>query len=234
MEDPTRELPRDMTGSYLHLKLKRFSNINDLSMKYAKTTWQKIPHHAEIDIASTNRSSCRHCHKTITKNQVRVRLWLQCHKGCKNSAYFHFKECFWSYPETSKLDTVDEIIGWDKLPTNHQQDLKERFDTFRQSLSNSNTSLFPKSIDDVPVSSTGNEESERQEKIFKKNSQPLTISHKAKKTSAQNMHQCNGTSATKRNSPPSLKNQEKDMKKNTTGSDDTTQTRRSSRKRQKR
>lgn len=89
MKDPSIELPRDETGSYLHLKLKRFESIEVLSMAYAKKTWTKIPRDAEIDVAPSSRSSCRQCHLPIEKGVLRIRLWLQCHKGCKNSAYFH-------------------------------------------------------------------------------------------------------------------------------------------------
>lgn len=33
---PSEALPRDETGSYLHLKLKRFQSIDDLTMKFAQ------------------------------------------------------------------------------------------------------------------------------------------------------------------------------------------------------
>lgn len=113
--DPSTELPRDETGSYLHLKLKRFPSINDVTMPFAIKTWTEHPQDAEIDYASSSRSKCRHCHSMIHKGELRVRLWLQCHKGCKNSAYFHGGNCIWHYPETSKIKQVSEFIGLDDL-----------------------------------------------------------------------------------------------------------------------
>jgi len=112
---PSEALPRDETGSYLHLKLKRFQSIDDLTMKFAQKTWRDHPQDAEIDLAPSNRSRCRQCHESIPKGELRVRLWLQCHKGCKNSAYFHGKDCIWEYPETTKIDDVKEFFGIEKL-----------------------------------------------------------------------------------------------------------------------
>ena len=116
--DPRRqELPRDGTGRYLHLRLKRFGSVNELQMKYAKETWRKHPHDAEVDVSANSRSSCRWCKEKIDKGDLRMRLWLQCHKGCKNSAYFH-ERCFWDYPETTKLvdGGLEELHGWKTLP----------------------------------------------------------------------------------------------------------------------
>ena len=131
--DPSRELPRDPTGSYLHLKLKRFPSIQELSMNYAKTTWKKFPYDAQVDIAPTSRSSCRQCHQPIEKGEIRMRLMLQCHKGCKNSAYFHFgnDDCFWKYPETSKLKQIDEINGLQDLSKSNQNLVSTKFNEFR-------------------------------------------------------------------------------------------------------
>lgn len=121
MEDPTIDLPRDKSGSYLHLKLKRFASQKDLTMPYAKKTWKTTPHDAEVDSSPSSRSSCRQCHQPIKKGDLRMRLWLQCHKGCKNSAYFHGRECTWKYPEMAKIVSTKEIIGFDKLPTTDQE-----------------------------------------------------------------------------------------------------------------
>lgn len=115
LNDPSQELPRDETGSFLHLKLKRFPSVDALKMAYAKKTWAQNPQDAEIDIATSNRSKCRQCHKVILRGDLRARLWLQCHKGCKNSAYFHGKVCIWEYPETKKLHTTEEFLGFQKL-----------------------------------------------------------------------------------------------------------------------
>jgi hypothetical protein len=126
-EDPTTQLPRDESGSYLHLKLKRFSSIEDLIMPYAVKTWRSIPHDAEVDMSPSNRSTCRQCHSKINKGELRMRLWLQCHKGCKMSAYFHGQGCFWQYPETIKLGSVEELVGFEKLTAKEQQDVKKSF-----------------------------------------------------------------------------------------------------------
>ena len=125
--NPSALLPRDDTGSYLHLKLKRFASKDELTMSYAVTTWNKTPHHAEIDMSPSNRSKCRGCHSTIPKGSLRLRLFLQCHKGCKQSAYFHGSTCGWEYPETVKLESMDELVGWERLPANEQTKVQEAF-----------------------------------------------------------------------------------------------------------
>ena len=125
--NPSTLLPRDTTGSYLHLKLKRFTSIDELTMSYAVRTWNDTPHHAEIDMSPSNRSKCRGCHSTIPKGSLRLRLFLQCHKGCKQSAYFHGSPCGWEYPETIKLESMDELVGWERLPVNVQTKVKEGF-----------------------------------------------------------------------------------------------------------
>jgi hypothetical protein len=130
-ENPHEELPRDATGSYLHLKVKRFASIDDLKMLYAKRTWKDKPHDAEADVSPSSRSACRQCHTKIGKGELRMRLWLQCHKGCKNSTYFHGKECFWIYPETAKLDSLDEIVGIDNLPINQQSKVRASFNILK-------------------------------------------------------------------------------------------------------
>ena len=119
-DDPRRTpLPRDETGRYLHLKLKRFSSVEELTLKYAKTTWETYPYDASVDIAPSSRSKCRFCRQTIHKGQLRYQLLLQCHHGCKNSAYFHSKCCY-EYPETSKLRSVHEFHGLQSLDEHHQ------------------------------------------------------------------------------------------------------------------
>uniref|UniRef100_A0A7S1UZF2 PARP-type domain-containing protein n=1 Tax=Grammatophora oceanica TaxID=210454 RepID=A0A7S1UZF2_9STRA len=130
--DPSTLLPRDATGRYLHLKLKRFPSVKDLSMPFAKKTWKEIPHHAEAEVSPSKRSKCRWCHETIQKGDLRMRLWLQCHKGCKMSAYFHGDSCIWEYPETAKLEKVDEIVGWKKLPEKQRKVIKEKFEEMRE------------------------------------------------------------------------------------------------------
>jgi hypothetical protein len=131
MEDPSKELPRDPTGSYLHLKLKRYPSIDDLSMKFAISTWKRCPQDAQVDMSPTSRSSCRQCHEQIEKDDIRMRLFLQCHKGCKNSAYFH-QECFWKYPETTKLEKIEEIADLENLPEESQAIVRDKFQEFRK------------------------------------------------------------------------------------------------------
>lgn len=126
-DDPTTQLPRDKSGSYLHLKLKRFSSMDNLTMPYAVKSWRSIPHDAEVDMSPSNRSTCRQCHSTINKGELRVRLWLQCHKGCKMSAYFHGQGCVWQYPETIKLGSVEELVGFEKLRDKEQLEVKKSF-----------------------------------------------------------------------------------------------------------
>ena len=84
-------------------------------MPYAKKTWREHPDDVEVEYASTGRSICRQCHQPIAKDDLRVRLWLQCHKGCKQSAYFHGKDCLWKYPETKKIEKLSEFAGLSKL-----------------------------------------------------------------------------------------------------------------------
>jgi hypothetical protein len=127
--DPRTQLPRDETGCYLHLKLKRFSSIDDLSMEYAKTTWKKIPYDAAVGMATTGRSSCRLCHDLILKGHLRYQLLLQCHKGCKNSAYFH-PECFFQYPETTKLTSVAELHRLGSLKETEKNIVMKSFEDF--------------------------------------------------------------------------------------------------------
>jgi hypothetical protein len=125
---PSEELIRDTTGSYLHLKLKRYPLVTDLTMSYAKKTWAEHPHDAEIDISSSARSKCRHCHSMIGKGALRARLWLQCHKGCKNSAYFHGTDCIWNYPETAKIESIKEFVGLEELPEAYQKQMHDQFE----------------------------------------------------------------------------------------------------------
>ena len=135
--DPTMELPRDGTGSYLHLKLKRFLHQEDrITMAYAHKTWKAHPHDAEIELSTSSTSTCRFCHVRIHKGELRARLWLQCHKGCKNSAYFHAgrgeqeTDCIWKYPETAKLESIEEFVGFDRLPLDYQQEMKDQFERY--------------------------------------------------------------------------------------------------------
>ena len=128
--DPKKELPRDGTGSYLHLKLKRYKTVDDLSMPYARRTWRDTPHDAEVDESPSSRSSCRQCHGRIEKGAVRFRLWLQCHKGCKNSAYFH-DGCIFDYPETKKLGSHEEFVGWDRLPREQRNRIRASFESMK-------------------------------------------------------------------------------------------------------
>lgn len=125
--DPSKLLPRDETGSYLHLKLKRFPSIDDLKIPYAIKTWKAIPHDAEVDTSPSNRSLCRQCHSKINKGDLRMRLWLQCHKGCKIGAFLHGEKCFCKYPETIKLEGVEELVGLDKLSEKQQAAVRESF-----------------------------------------------------------------------------------------------------------
>jgi hypothetical protein len=124
---PGQFLPRDPTGRYLHLKLKRYASKDDLTMPYAIKTWKETPHDAEVDVSPSRRSKCRQCHSTIEKGDLRLRLFLQCHKGCKQSAFFHGSKCAWEYPETRKLESIDEFVGWGELPAKAQTELLDGF-----------------------------------------------------------------------------------------------------------
>jgi hypothetical protein len=132
LADPGKALPRDPTGSYLHLKLKRFTSIKDLTMPYAKKTWQQFPHDASVAMAPNGRALCRQCHAKIEQGTLRYQLLLQCHKGCKNSAFFH-ADCLWQYPETKKIDKVEEFDGLDRLPPNEKESTLKRFEKFANS-----------------------------------------------------------------------------------------------------
>lgn len=59
-----------------------------------------------------------------------MRLWLQCHKGCKISAYFHGNECFWKYPETIKLESVNDLVGLKSLREDQQDNVRQSFGAF--------------------------------------------------------------------------------------------------------
>lgn len=130
-DDPSLLLPRDETGRYLHLKLKRFASIDDLTMPFAIKTWNETPHDAEVGISSSARSKCRDCHEVIKKGELRFRLWLQCHKGCKSSAYFH-ESCFYKYPESKKLESVEEIMGFVDLDRSVQNCIEASFDKMKK------------------------------------------------------------------------------------------------------
>ncbi|KAL3900430.1 MAG: hypothetical protein SGARI_006245, partial [Bacillariaceae sp.] len=120
LADPGKLLPRDPSGSYLHLKLKRFPSVKDLTMPYAKKTWQEMPHDAAVAMAPTGRALCRQCHEKIEKSELRFQLLLQCHKGCKMSAFFH-ADCVWKYPETKKITKVEEFNGLGSLPLEEKE-----------------------------------------------------------------------------------------------------------------
>jgi len=130
--NPGDMLPRDPSGRYLHLKLKRFESKDDLTMPFARKTWADTPHDAEVDMSPSSRSKCRQCHDPICKGQLRLRLFLQCHKGCKQSTYFHGSSCAWEYPETIKLETINELVGWEKLPEKVQVELQKRFHSIKE------------------------------------------------------------------------------------------------------
>lgn len=133
LPDPSKVLPLDPTGSYLHLKLKRFAKMKDLSMPYAKKTWQEFPYDAAVSLAPNGRASCRQCHCKIDKNDLRFQLLLQCHKGCKNSAFFH-SDCVWKYPETKKISEMSEIAGLETLPKIMKSQVEKDFASFLESL----------------------------------------------------------------------------------------------------
>jgi hypothetical protein len=126
-DDPCTVLPRDPTGSYLHLKLKRFPSIKALTMPHAKKTRRQMPHDATVELSPNARSSCRQCHAKIPKGDIRLCLFLQCHKGCKNKAFFHAGTCAWGYPETQKLLVISEIVGWRSLPAMEQKQMERAF-----------------------------------------------------------------------------------------------------------
>ena len=179
--DPSVELPRDTTGSYLHLKLKRFKSIDDLTMNYAKKTWRDTPHDAEVEKeCSASRSSCKQCHKTITKGDTRFRLWLQCHKGCKNSAYFH-KECIFQYPETQKLTSTDEFVGYDKLPTNVKKDIQASFDKMKMTNDNSVSDGVSKDVGTNKNGKTRGEKDSNPDKKVKKHPEKNSKKRKTNK-----------------------------------------------------
>jgi hypothetical protein len=140
IEDPSKVLPRDLSGSYLHLKLKRYAKMEDLTMNYAKTTWKTFPQDAQADLSPTSQSSCRQCHDTIDKGDVRLRLYLQCHKGCKTAAFFH-ESCFWNYPETKKLERVEEIVGLEDLPDKNRKQVLQHFQAFHDSNKNTPSAI---------------------------------------------------------------------------------------------
>jgi len=97
-------------------------------MAYAKQSWRDHPHDAEVEVSTTATSKCRYCHRKIDKGELRVRLWLQCHKGCKNSAYFHGNDCIWKYPETTKLESAKELVGIDSLPDEQQKYIHDQLE----------------------------------------------------------------------------------------------------------
>jgi hypothetical protein len=130
--NPSDPLPRDGTGRYLHLKLKRFPSIRHLTMPYARKTWQETPHDAGVGMAPNARSSCRWCHGRVEKGSLRYKLFLQCHKGCKIPAYFH-ADCIWKYPETAKLDRASEVKGLEDLPGEERTNALAAFEDFAKS-----------------------------------------------------------------------------------------------------
>ncbi|KAL3920029.1 MAG: hypothetical protein SGARI_007049 [Bacillariaceae sp.] len=130
--DPSELLPRDATGSYLHLKLKRFPSIKDLTMPYAKKTWQQMPHDVQVEISPNGRAMCRQCHSKIGKGDIRFQLALQCHKGCRMAAFFH-SDCVWEYPEATKIVTEEEIVGLNDLPSKDKKVVLEQFEDFVKS-----------------------------------------------------------------------------------------------------
>mmetsp|Transcript_15671 Transcript_15671/g.40201 ORF Transcript_15671/g.40201 Transcript_15671/m.40201 type:complete len:162 (+) Transcript_15671:81-566(+) len=136
--DPHQPLPRDSTGSYLHLKLKRFASPSELRTSYARQTWRRTPHDAEADVAPSARSKCRQCHGVIEKGDLRVRLWLQCHEGCKNSAYFH-GACFGEYPEAGKVESAGEIVGMEQLPDEERKILEGIFEERKRAVEGDNS-----------------------------------------------------------------------------------------------
>jgi hypothetical protein len=132
LSDPANILPRDSTGSYLHLKLKRFANFCELSTTSARKTWHDNPHDAAVSLAANGRASCRQCHGKIDKQELRYQLLLQCHKGCKNSAFFH-SDCIWKYPETKKITEITEFFGLEHLPKDTISKVKNDFVLFIKS-----------------------------------------------------------------------------------------------------
>jgi hypothetical protein len=122
-------LSRDESGRYLHLKLKRFPSMQDLTTPSARRTWQENPHDGSVGLAPNSRSACRWCHGKIRKGCLRYQLFLQCHKGCKNSAYFH-EDCIWHYPETVKMQSVGEFNGLDTLPEAEKENVEKSFANF--------------------------------------------------------------------------------------------------------
>eukprot|EP00522_Entomoneis_paludosa_P010038 CAMPEP_0172466466 /NCGR_PEP_ID=MMETSP1065-20121228/56209_1 /TAXON_ID=265537 /ORGANISM="Amphiprora paludosa, Strain CCMP125" /LENGTH=130 /DNA_ID=CAMNT_0013223271 /DNA_START=51 /DNA_END=443 /DNA_ORIENTATION=+ len=100
-------------------------------MPYAIKTWKQTPQDAEVDMAPSARSKCRDCQEPIDKGDLRFRLWLQCHKGCKNSAYFH-SDCFYRYPETRKLESVQDIKGYQDMDEGIQKSIRASFGAMKK------------------------------------------------------------------------------------------------------
>ena len=112
-----------------HLQLKRFADDDPSLTAGARRDRVKHPHVAVAELDPSGRAACKHCGDLIPKGAVRLGLWLECHKGYRNLCTLH-ETCCWKYPETRKLENVEEIALHDDLSLAQKDEIRNQFKQF--------------------------------------------------------------------------------------------------------
>ena len=116
-----------------HLLLKRFADDDPTLTAGARRDRIKHPNVAVAELDPSGRATCKMCGDRIPKGDVRLCLWLECHKGYRNLCTMH-KTCFWQHPETKKLGRVEEIEFHKGLHKAQIDEIRSEFKSFVEKL----------------------------------------------------------------------------------------------------
>eukprot|EP00980_Cylindrotheca_fusiformis_P004563 scaffold975_cov90-Cylindrotheca_fusiformis.AAC.6 len=114
-----------------HLFLKRFPDDSPSLTPGAKKDRMKHPHIVVAELDPTGRAKCKLCGDKIPKSDVRMVLFLECHKGYRNACTLH-ASCFWKHPERTKIDSAKEIHFSKALSKDVISKISKQFDDEKQ------------------------------------------------------------------------------------------------------
>jgi hypothetical protein len=90
---------------------------------------------------------------------------------CKAAAFFH-ESCFWKYPETKKLETLEEIVVLEDLPAMSRKQVLQSFQAFRVTDSKTSSTIV-KSTPSTDYTPSADEELKlKEEENDRKQSKP--------------------------------------------------------------
>lgn len=125
-----------------HLSLKRFADDDETLPAGARRDRVQHPDLVTAEPDPSGRALCKWCGDRISKDSLRLCLWLECHRGYRNACTLHY-DCFWRHPETQKLERVEEIALKDGLDKDQITRIQTDFEAFLQNQQVKNTNRLP-------------------------------------------------------------------------------------------